>query len=303
MKDATLLILAAGIGRRFGGPKQLTPVDEHGNLLIDYSIFDARRAGFSRVLFLINREIDEAFRAAIGERIAAHMEVDYAYQELTALPAGFHVPVGRTRPLGTGHALICCKEHIDGPFAVINADDYYGRDAYTSILHYLRTPQAANDYALLGYRLGDTLSKTGGVTRGVCVTAKDGSLLRIDETQHIVSAPDGGGVVQMGEETIFLPKETPVSMNFWGFTPHVFAQLEEGFEAFLRGALNENPADSEFILPTAICDLLEADRARVQLLPAAGKWIGMTYQDDMPHVRRAIRALVEAGEYPPVLWE
>ena len=299
--QTTVAILAAGIGKRYGGLKQLAPVDDYGNLLIDYSLYDARRAGFTRALFIINKEIAPLFRELVGDRIARRMEVDYAYQELCDLPAGFSPPAGRTQPFGTGHALLCCKNMLHEPFAVINADDFYGSEAFTTMMADLRAPQKASSCALLGYRLGDTLSHAGGVTRGVCVTDANGSLLRIDETKNIHPCAAGGGKAETADSTLFLPASTTVSMNFWGFTPDIFSALQEDFPAFLENALPNNPLHCEYILPTAVCALLQSGRMRARVLPVAGKWIGMTYREDMPIVRKEIRALTDAGLYPPNL--
>lgn len=302
MHQPTLVILAAGMGSRYGGLKQIDPVDEYGNIIIDYSIFDALQAGFSRVVCIIKKEIERDFHEVIGPRIAKRAELVYAYQELDKLPQGFSVPEGRSKPWGTAHALLCCRDVVDGPFAVINADDYYGRSAYSAIYSYLSAPHAPGEYAMVGYSVENTLTDHGTVTRGVCAVDANGYLQNIKECSGIRKYAHGGMYEENGRE-IFIPKGTPVSMNLWGFDPSLFSGLAAGFPPFLENGLKENPLKCEYLLPTAVHDLISAKEASVKMLKSEDSWFGVTYKEDMPAVRAAIRALKDQGLYKERLWE
>ena len=304
MKEPILVIMAAGMGSRYGGLKQMDPVGPDGEVILDYSIFDARRAGFKRVVFLIKHEIEEDFKRLVGDHIAQHMEVRYAFQQLDKLPEGYAVPEGRTKPWGTGHAVLCCKELIDAPFAVINADDYYGSDCFKLAYHALRNMQDDDKhrYMMVGYQLHNTLTDNGHVARGVC-TVKDGYLEAVQERTHIIKTVDGALYTEDEQTYHKLPEDTLVSMNLWGFTPSILDALTEDFPAFLDKALAENPQKAEFFLPTVVSHQLAKDTATVQVLPSPDKWYGVTYQADKPVVKSALRCFAEEGLYPMPLWK
>lgn len=297
----TLVVMAAGMGSRYGGLKQIDPVGPHGEIVIEYSVYDALRAGFDRVVFIIRRDIEAPFRAVIDRAIAKHARVDYAFQALDDLPRGFSPPAGRAKPWGTAHAILCVKDIVREPFAVINADDFYGRAAFAAIGAALSAVDPARaDFALAGYRIADTLSEHGAVSRGICEVTPDGRLARVVERTHI-EKKNGNIVAQTesGEQTV--PPETVVSMNFWGFTPALFPHLQEAFVEFLK----ENVANvkAELAIPTVIDRLIARGAASVRVVPANARWFGMTYPEDKPYVREGIRALVDAGEYPSPLWK
>ena len=280
MSTCALVILAAGIGSRFGGGvKQLEPVGPAGEIIMDYTIRDAIDAGFGKIVFLIRKDIEQDFRAVIGDRIEAYcsqrgVQVAYAYQERDELPAGFTCPEGRTRPWGTGQALLCCKDVVQEPFVVCNADDYYGRTCFTKLLDYL---QKERKWCLAGFRLGNTLSGFGGVTRGLCQVDADGRLLAVKETRNI----------QRSDLGVTLDPDVCASMNMWGFTPEVFGVLQERFEMFLQKFGRE--LDKEFLLPELVDDLLAEGKAAVQVLPTSDQWYGMTYREDIPIVKEAFK--------------
>lgn len=296
----TLLILAAGMGSRYGGLKQVDPVGPSGETILDYAVFDAIREGFGRVVFVIRREFEEAFRTQVAAKYAGRIQVDFAFQSLDALPAGFGVPAGREKPWGTGHAVWCAREAINEPFAVIGADDFFGRDAFRQLAGFLRedggTGTAANAeapaFAMIGYQLSNTLSENGAVSRGVCATGADGRLHRVVEHTGIRGDDVGAGKTYTGDET--------VSMNCWAFTPALFARLDEQFSAFLsaRGA----ELKSEFYLPEAVSEQVAAGRATVEVRPTSASWFGVTYREDKPRVQAALAELVELGEYPARLF-
>lgn len=300
----TLLVLAAGMGSRYGGLKQLDAVGPHGETLMDYSIYDAKQAGFERVVFVIRKEIEEAFRNQIGRRYEGILPLAYAYQELTSLPSGFTPPPGRTKPWGTGHAILVARSHIQTPFAVINADDFYGREGYQAIAHYLH--QGEGDGCLVGYRLESTLSSHGSVSRGICQLSPSGCLEAIQETHHIHKE---GGEIQEGGEIrasngeggwISLTGEEWVSMNLWGFFPSIFAELEEQFIDFLRRSGGDPKA--EFYIPSVVTRMIREKKKRIALLHCEARWFGVTYKEDKHPVEERLRALVEEGIYPSPLW-
>jgi len=295
MTKPTLLVLAAGMGSRYGGLKQLDPVGPNGETLLDYSVLDACRGGFDRVVFLIRHDIEREFREKIGSRYEGQVAVDYAFQELTALPGGFVPPTGRTKPWGTAHAIWCARDVIDAPFAAINADDFYGADAFAQMGKFLSstsTTAAPAHFSMVAYRLGKTLSEHGTVARGICEVDAERFLATVEELTDI--APRSDGTIASGERT-FAPK-TPVSMNFWGFTPQVFSLLEQSLIHFLtqHGASEK----TEYYIPTAVADMIIAGTARVRVLTTDSAWFGMTYRDDRPRVIESIKKLVAAGIYP-----
>ena len=296
-----LVIMAAGLGSRYGGLKQIDPVDEQGQILIDYSIFDAIRAGFGRVICIIKPEMEAEFREVIGDRIAPYVTLEYAYQRLERLPTGFAVPQGRTRPWGTAHAVLCARELIDAPFAVINADDFYGHSAYQQLAEYLWQPRAAGEYAMVGYRIQNTLTENGHVARGVCRVQND-RLTEITERTHIEPRPGGAAFTEDGEHFTFIPDDTIVSMNFWGFQPDLPAEIEARFADYLRENLPLAPLKCEYFLPFVPDRLIREGKASVTVLPTHEKWYGVTYREDMPRVRAAIDAMKRDGRYPQTLW-
>ncbi|HWA27021.1 MAG TPA: NTP transferase domain-containing protein [Lacunisphaera sp.] len=293
-----LVILAAGMGSRFGGIKQVQPVGPHGELIIEYSAYDALRAGFGRLVLVIRRDIEADFRATIGRRLEQHMAVEYAYQEFADLPHGFAPPAGRTKPWGTGHAVLAVRNTVTRPFAVINADDFYGASGYRALAtHFATTP----DYAMVGYPLRQTLSEHGTVSRGLCATDAAGRLQAITEITKIEKAPGGARYTDAAGQPHALTGAEIVSMNFWGFTPAVFPQLETLFRAFLDRHVAD--AKAEFYLPTALSSLNESGAARISLLRSADDWFGLTYRDDLAAAQRAIGALIAAGKFPAPLWQ
>ncbi|MCI5872114.1 MAG: sugar phosphate nucleotidyltransferase [Clostridiales bacterium] len=305
MKKPVLVIMAAGMGSRYGGLKQIDPVDEQGHIIIDFSIYDAKLAGFEKVIFIIKKEDEKDFREAIGERIEKVMDVAYVYQDLNNIPEGYNVPKERVKPWGTAHAVLSCKNEIDGPFAVINADDYYGRGAFQKIYDYLVTHQDDEKYryAMVGYQLENTLTENGHVARGICEIDKDGELLRVTERTRIEKSGDGAAYTEdEGATWVSLPERTIVSMNMWGFTAGFLKEIENGFEAFLQKGLQENPLKCEYFLPAVVSNLLDENRAAVKVLTTEDKWYGVTYKEDKPVVEQAIKNLKKSGLYPENLW-
>ena len=301
MKDPVLVIMAAGMGSRYGGLKQIDPVDEQGHIIMDFSIYDAIRAGFRKVIFVIRKEHHEAFRNAIGDRISGNISVEYVFQELTDIPEGFSVPEGREKPWGTGHAVYSCRDAIDGPFAVINADDYYGPEAFSLIYDTLASSEDDDKqhYAMIGYRLGNTLTENGSVSRGICTVDEKGHLCGICERVYIVKRGDGAAYSEDGGEsfTEISPEET-ASMNFWGFSGSFLKELGSLFEDFQRENVPSNPLKAEFYLPSAVSSLIDAGKADVIVRKSADKWFGVTYQEDKPQVCAAIAGMKEKGIYP-----
>lgn len=302
MKKPTVVVMAAGMSSRYGSLKQIDPVGNHGQLIIDYSIYDAVRAGFERVVFIIKRENEADFRAAIGDRLAKHVQVEYAYQDLTDLPEGFSVPAGRVKPWGTTHAVLAAREILDGPFAVINADDYYGPAAFRLIYEHLFTHPEGDEYAMVSYLLGKTVSENGAVTRGICQTNDDGYLQAIVEQTGIEKEGDGGRITTEDGQTITFPGSTVVSMNFWGFTAGFIAHATRMFPQFLEQVLQTDAMKGEFYLPTAVGQLLEEKNARVKVLKSSEQWFGVTFQEDKLMVVQSVARLTAEGLYPDKLW-
>mgnify|MGYP002530148249 CR=1 FL=1 len=299
MKKPVLVVMAAGMGSRYGGMKQIDPVGGHGQLIIDYSIFDARRAGFETVVFIIKHEIEADFKAAIGDRLSKVMDMRYAFQQLDDLPAGYAVPEGRVKPWGTSHAILSARDVIDGPFAVINADDYYGVDAYRAIYEELgRLPQQGKA-TMVGYLLRNTVSAHGTVSRGVC-QVENGHLAGIHEALKIQLFPDGSIADVADGQRRELAADTPVSMNFWGFMPSIFDQMETYLEDFLR-TLPPEELKAECLLPNMVGDLLKKGQLSVSVLHSADRWFGMTYHEDRQAVAQELARLHENGTYPATL--
>ncbi len=298
----TLLIMAAGLGSRFGGNKQIAQIGPHGEILLEYSIHDAIAAGFDKVVFVIKRAMEQDFRRLIGDRISEKVEIHYAFQEYDSLPEGFTPPEGRTKPYGTVHAVLAARDVIHEPFAVINADDYYGKDAFVTIADSLRSMAGKTNVAsMVAYRLKNTVSENGHVTRGVCQKGPDGHLLKVQETYKIKPFPDGTiRDVNFNEAGDILDPESLVSMNFWGLTPWFFEAAERDFAAFLHNGQGD-PMKKEFVLPTEIDSLMHTDGLTVDVLSTNAAWFGVTYAQDKDYVAGELRKLHEKGDYPDVL--
>ncbi|MGH7978291.1 MAG: nucleotidyltransferase family protein [Limisphaerales bacterium] len=292
--EQTLVVLAAGMGSRYGGLKQMEPIGASGETIIDYSIYDAMRAGFVKVVFVIRRDIERPFRELIGARFEKKVAVEYVLQELDKLPPGFSVPANRIKPWGTGHAILMAADAVCSPFAAINADDFYGVNSFQILAEHLRS--GSTDFAMIGFVLRNTLSEFGSVARGVCGTMKNGFLESITEITGIKR--EGPGIRGIGPhgQVIPLTGDETVSMNMWGFTPSLFAELRGRFEAFLCKSGNEQK--SEFYIPSAINEIVRARTARVNVLPTPDSWFGVTYREDRPFVADGIRRLIERGDYP-----
>ena len=305
MNKPVLVIMAAGMGSRYGGLKQLDPVGNHGQLIIDYSIYDARRAGFETVVFVIKPEIEEDFKRCIGNRVAGSMDVRYVYQLKEDLPEGYSVPDVRQKPWGTAHAALAARKVVDGPFAVINADDYYGPEAYKEIYDYLAAHEDGElyEYVMVGYLLKNTVSENGTVARGVCEETGEHFLSQITERTKIEQGPPLRFTEDDGATWTELPEDTIVSLNMWGFTRSFLDEAWKRLPAFLDKALAENPAKAEYFLPSVVSQLIEEGKARVKVLRSEDKWYGVTYREDKPTVMAAIAEKTEAGLYPSRLWE
>ena len=298
MNSVTLLVLAAGMGSRYGGLKQLDSVGPNGETVIDYSVFDAIRAGFNKVVFIIREDFKEEFKLSIGEKFQDRIEVEYAFQKLDELPPGYTIPNDRTKPWGTGHAILSAMQTVRDPFAVINADDFYGQLAYQQIYNYLsETPVDAlpANYCMVGYPLKNTLSEHGSVSRGICSVSEDDKLNSVRELTHIVKKHSEIFNEVNGEKESLTGDEV-VSMNMWGFSPQVFIQLERLFSEFLKE--NLNVLSSEFYIPFAVDNLIQSGTATVEVLETTEKWFGVTYQEDKVQVQKAILSLIQYGDYP-----
>ena len=306
MKKPVLVVMAAGMGSRYGGLKQIDPVDENGNIIIHYSLFDAYRAGFRTAVFVIKQELEETFKEVIGPKVPEKMEIKYVYQTMTDLPEGYSLPEGRTKPWGTAHAALASRFAVDGPFAIINADDYYGVGAFKTIYDYLcdhpDSPECY-EYAMVGYLLENTVTENGSVARGVCSGTDDGYLETVVERTKIVK----GEVMPRyteddGATWTDLPGDTIVSMNMWGFTRSYLDEAEARFPKFLDEALQSNPMKGEYFLPSVVNQLLDEKKARVRLLSSADKWYGVTYKEDKPVIVNALGKMRKDGLYPMNLW-
>lgn len=305
MEKPVLVIMAAGMGSRYGGLKQIDPVDAYGNIIMDFSIYDAVAAGFEKVVFVIKKAIEKEFKEQVGERIAKVVDVDYVYQELADLPEGFAVPESREKPFGTGHAVLSCRGHIHGPFAVINADDYYGREAFSLMYEYLSThhDDEKYHYAMVGYLLKNTLTEHGHVARGICKTNAEGHLTEIRERTHIEGYADGVHYTEdEGATWIPLCEDDIVSMNFWGFSQSMLTELEARFSRFLEENLAKDPLKCEFFLPSVVDELIREGKAVVDVKSTKDRWYGVTYREDKEKVVAAIAGLKAQGLYPEQLW-
>ena len=304
MKKPVLVVMAAGMGSRYGGLKQIDPIDKDGDIIIDFSIYDAIQAGFEKIVFIIKKENEADFRAAIGDRMSKHIQVEFVFQDLHNLPEGFEVPEGRVKPWGTGHAIMSCIDVIDGPFAVINADDYYGKEAYVKVHDYLvqdHPQDGPMHICMAGFRLGNTLSDNGSVTRGVC-HIEDGKLVGVTETHNIFKTADGAETRNDDGTAETLDTKSLVSMNMWGLTPEFMEILEKGFVEFL-GGIKEGDIKKEYLLPELIDQLIHSGKAAVDVLETKDEWFGVTYQEDKASVQAAFKKLTDDGVYPEGLYQ
>lgn len=304
MNAPTLVVMAAGMGSRYGGLKQIEPVGPNGEIIMDYSIYDALKAGFQKVVFIIKEDKKEDFHKIIGSKIEDLVEVEYAFQKLENLPEGFEVPEGRIKPWGTAHAVLCCGDIVNTPFAVINADDFYGASTFKVIHDFLVNygdSEEVYNYSMVGFLLENTLTENGYVARGVCDIDNVSYLKQINERTHIEKFGDKVRYTEDNKTWIDIPKGSTVSMNVWGFTPSIFSELKTGFPRFLEES-TDNPLKAEYFLPTVIDSLIAEGKARVKVLKSNEKWYGVTYKEDKPQVKEAIRKLIENGVYPENLW-
>lgn len=303
-KKPVLVVMAAGMGSRYGGLKQIDPVGSQGEAILDFSLYDAYRAGFETAVIIIKEAIRQDFMDTVGKRLEkCPLEIRYAYQELSMLPEGYAVPEGRVKPWGTCHAVLCARDAIDGaPFAVLNADDFYGASAFRTVFQQLSQNQEPNCYCMVGYEVGNTVTDHGGVTRGICQSNQEGFLTKIVETTGIEKTAHGVRI-PAGEGWQDIDPKTLVSMNLFGFMPGYLEELEQNFPAFLDQALAENPMKGEFLLPTFVGTLIDRGRIRLKVLSSPDKWFGVTYAADKPKVVAALRTLTEEGKYPDGLWK
>ena len=302
MKKPVLVIMAAGMGSRFGGLKQIAPVDDQGHIIIDFSLLDAYRAGFRDLVFIIKPELEESFREVIVNRMEKYFNITFVHQTIDKLPDGYSIPEGREKPWGTGHAILCCKDVLDGPFAVINADDFYGPTAFSAIYDYLANNEDESRYSMIGYRVRNTVTENGSVARGVC-EVENGLLTGVTErTKIFKNGNDAKFTEDDGKTFTDLPGDTIVSMNLWGFTAKMIRELDERFPAFLDNAIATNPLKGEYFLPSVVNDQLVAGTASVRVLPCEETWYGVTYREDLDSVKAAIAGMKAKGIYDENLW-
>lgn len=301
--DPILVIMAAGMGSRYGGTKQLDPVSSEGDIIMDFSLYDAYKTGFRKVVFIIKRDFEEVFKGHIESGAGKLFKTHYAFQELDSIPAGFAVPEGRVKPWGTAHAVLSAKDYIDAPFAVINADDYYGREAFKIIYDYLSTKADANHHCMAGFMIENTLSENGGVSRGIC-KSKDGILIDIEEHFEVQRDKELGVITAKNgaDLKVAIKDGTPVSMNLWGFGKEFIDEMADDFETELRRILEENPLKGEFYLGTPIKKNIESGESTFEVLPTNDKWFGVTYKEDKPEVVAKFEELKAGGFYPIDLW-
>ena len=305
MIKPTLVIMAAGMGSRYGGLKQIDPVGPNGEIIMDYSIYDALKAGFGKIVFVIKEDFQEVFKERIGNRIEKLVDTAYVFQKIDDIPCGIQVPEGRVKPWGTGHAVLSCRNVVDTPFAVINADDFYGASTFKLLYDYLTSgtdAQGMYRYSMAGFILENTLSDHGRVARGVCNVDSEGYLQEIHERTNIQKFMDEAKYSEDGQNWVEIPKNSVVSMNTWGFTPSIFGELEVRFNAFFSDN-SSNLLKAEYFLPEVVDRLISEKKARVKVLPSKDRWYGVTYQEDKPLVKKAISNFIEQGVYPEKLWE
>ncbi len=296
--------MAAGMGSRYGGLKQIDTVDDEGDKIIDFSIFDAKRAGFEKVIFIIKKENLEIFKEAIGDKVSGYMEVEYVFQELTDIPEGQHVYPTRTKPYGTAHAVRSVRKVVDGPFAVINADDFYGREAFKEVYDYLAGMEdQTGRYCMVGFKLGNTLTENGSVSRGICSVDANGDLVDIVEHTQIIKTKEGAEYTLNGTDYLPISEDSVTSMNIWGFTGDFLEEIDRAFVKFYKEELPKNIEKAECYLPFVVDDMIKAHKASVKVLSSSDKWFGVTYKEDKQYVKEQITALKEAGVYPKYLWQ
>ena len=301
MKEPILVILAAGMGSRYGGLKQIDTVGSNGECIIDFSIYDAIEAGFRKVILIIRREHEEVFESSLGKKIRPFIDVEYCFQDMSDLPAGFHAPEGREKPWGTTHALLALRDMIDSPFMIINADDYYGKDSFVVMYEFLKNKVSDQDFSMVGYVLENTLTEHGTVSRAVC-EVEDGYLSKIVEHPKIKKTPEGSSFTDDDENWIPLKKGSLVSMNYWGFTPKVMEYSNQIFKEFLEKNLTQNPMKCEHVIPTAVSEMLKTTEVKVHMLESQSRWFGVTYQEDKPYVMKMLQQYKDEGLYPFDLW-
>lgn len=302
----TLIIMAAGMGSRYGGLKQVDRITDTGEIIMDFSMYDAMMAGFERVVFVIKEEHRQLFEELAGNRAGKYLEVDYAYQRLEDIPSGVQIPQGREKPWGTAHAVLSCRDLVKGPFAVINADDYYGPGAFNSVYEYLTENQDTDkfNYCMAGYKLENTVTENGHVARGVCEIDEKGYLKQVTERTKIMRIEDSIAYTEDdGKSWTTLPENTIVSMNFWGFSQSMMSELEKGLEGFFETVVKENPLKGEYYLPSAADRLIKEGKARVKVLTSHDKWYGVTYKEDKEDVKNALESMKDKGFYPEKLWK
>ncbi len=301
----TLLIMAAGMGSRYGGLKQLDPITESGEFIIDFSVFDAIKAGFDRVVIIVKKENYELFRDSIGRRIERFIDVEYVFQSIDALPEGYSVPEGRVKPWGTAHAVLSAADAVDDDFAVINADDFYGRDAFVKIAEFFKNSRrdgVKEHFCMVGYTLSHTLTENGHVSRGECVTDEEDKLISVTERTKICKRGGGVEYTEDGENWTPIDENTVVSMNCWGFTKNIFSHIKDGFANFLATLPEEKKEKGEYYLPSAVTEMMDAGKCDVRVLKTSAKWYGVTYIEDKPFVVSRIKKMIDEGEYPNGLW-
>ncbi len=303
--DKTLVILAAGMGSRYGGLKQIDPVGPNNSIIIDYSVYDAIKCGFNKIVFIIKKENEQLFREVIGDKVSKHVKVEYVYQSTDMLPVGFEVPADRVKPWGTAHAIYCCKGAVNEPFMVINSDDFYGRGAFENISGWMDKADFNSDkysFAMSAYFLKNTLTDNGTVSRGVCDVNGDGQLIDVIERTKIMRVNGKISYTEDEENWVELPENSVCSMNCWGFPAEVIGEIEKYFIEFLKNEVPENPLKSEFYLPFLVRDMLSEGKCTVDVLETKDKWFGVTYKEDKPDVVKSVQALVDGGAYPENLW-
>lgn len=302
MKEPMLIVMAAGLGSRYGGLKQMESVTDAGEIILDFAVYDAIEAGFNKVLFIIKSEMEDLFKKKVIESVRSRIDAEYAIQDIHDIPFGYNVPVGRIKPWGTCHAVMAAKHLIDGPFAVINADDYYGKDAFVSVRDFLIQEKNEDKNCMVSYLIENTLSDNGTVTRGICKTDCNSNLMEIEETKNI-GRGDDGKIYAYGAEDKLIKKGTPVSMNFWGFQKSFLDTIVEGFPKFLDKAVENNPMEAEYLLPIEVGKLLDTNDINVKVLKSEDKWYGITYKQDMDKVHSAFENMKTEGKYPDKLWK
>ena len=304
MDKPVLVIMAAGMGSRYGGLKQIDKVDDEGDKIIDFSIYDAKYAGFSKIIFIIKKENLELFKEAVGDAVSAHIEVEYVFQELGDIPEGEHVYEDRTKPYGTAHAVRSVRNVVHGPFVVINADDFYGREAFVKIYEYLESVKdQTGKYCMVGFKLGNTLTENGSVSRGLCTVDDKGDLVDIVERTRIIETNEGAAYTENGTDYIPVSADTMTSMNLWGFTPDFLTEVDKEFTRFYKEDLPKNIEKAECYLPFVVDEMIKSGKASVRVLGSDDKWFGVTYKEDKEYVRNRIKELKDAGVYPRLLWE